>query len=32
MLELKSILFLKINQKSIYLVLEMRNIIYVLRV
>ncbi len=32
MLALKSILFLKISQKSIYLVLEMRNIMHVLRV
>ena len=28
MLALKSIPFLKISQKSIYLMLEMRNIIY----
>ena len=32
MLTLKSILFLKMSQKSIYLVIEMRNIICVLRV
>lgn len=32
MLALKSIPFLKISQKSIYLMLEMRNIIYMLRV
>ncbi len=32
MLALKSILFLKISEKSIYLELEMRNIMHVLRV